>query len=179
MVDRPLYTERLYAELSAAPSVKLLVGMKRSGKSSILRLLRDELARRAVPKQNIIAFSFEGLENPDVTESAELYDAVAKKATAAEGRPYLFLDEPQRVYGWERAALHLLHDFDMDIYISGSSGAVVSPSALAILDEHCSVINVTTLSFAEYLTFRERVAKTEDAPRELARYIMTGGFPAL
>ncbi|MDR2421182.1 MAG: ATP-binding protein [Oscillospiraceae bacterium] len=179
MIDRPLYTDRLRAGLDAPPSVKLLVGMKRSGKSSVLRLLRDELARRGVPRQNIIAFGFEGLENPDMTESAELYDAVAKRASTASGQLYLFLDEPQRVYGWERAALHLLYDHAMDIYVSGSNSAAASPSALATLDERCEVINVTTLSFGEYLTFRERFAKLEDTRRELARYIMTGGFPAL
>ncbi|MDR1328181.1 MAG: ATP-binding protein [Oscillospiraceae bacterium] len=178
MINRPLYTDRLLAGLGS-PSVKLLAGMKRSGKTTILRTLRDELAQRGAPRQNIAVYSFEGLENADITESAELYDAVSKRIAAAPGRFYLFLDEPQRVYSWERAVLHLLHDFDVDIFVSGSNSAVVSPSVLAILDERCEVINVSTLSFSEYLTFREGIASLEDTPRELARYIMTGGFPAL
>ncbi|MDR0445668.1 MAG: ATP-binding protein [Oscillospiraceae bacterium] len=180
MIDRPLYTNRVFTE-SVAPSAKLLTGMKRAGKSSVMQMARDELTRRGAPKQSIIHLSFEGLENSGITESAELYDAVTKRVAAAPdaGRIYLFLDEPQRVYGWERAALHLMHDLGVYIYAAGSNSDIVSPSVLATLEDRCEIINVTTLSFTEYLIFRESFTRIEDIQRELARYIMQGGFPTL
>ncbi|MDR0839219.1 MAG: ATP-binding protein, partial [Oscillospiraceae bacterium] len=178
MINRPIYLERVFAE-TEKPVVKILVGMKRSGKSSILQLVREELAALGVAKQNIVALSFEGLENAEITDSSELYDAVTRRVGAAPGRIHIFFDEPQRVYGWEKAALHLLHDFDSDIYVSGSNSSVISPSVTAILDDRYSIFEVNPLSFSEYLTFREGYTAPEDTARELARYIMTGGFPAL
>ncbi|MDR0906642.1 MAG: ATP-binding protein [Oscillospiraceae bacterium] len=178
MLKRTLYTERVLAA-AAEPSVKILTGMKRSGKTTILGLVRDELSARGVARSNIVSMSFEGLENAEITDSSELYSAITARIGAAEGRVYIFLDEPQRVLGWERAALHLLHDLDSDIYISGSNASVVSPSVTAILEDRYEVFPITPLSFSEFLEFRESYTTTEDTARELARYVMTGGFPAL
>ena len=178
MLNRSLYLNQLLDGIKT-PSVKILTGMRRSGKSGVLQLLRDALTARGVAKQNIITLGFEGLENASITDSSTLYDAVSQRVGAAQGRVYLFLDEPGRVRIWERAALHLLHDFDMDIYVAGSNSTVTSPSVLAILEECNSIYQIGPLSFSEYLEFRESYAQPEDNQREFARYIMLGGFPTL
>ena len=178
MISRPLYLGKLIAGLQT-PSVKILTGMRRSGKSGILQLLRDTLAARGVAKQNIITLSFEGLENSGITDSSSLYEAVTARVGATQGRIYLFLDEPGRIRVWERAALHLLHDLDIDIYVAGSSNAVASPSVLAILEECSQIYQIGPLSFSEYLEFRNSYTQSEDDQREFARYIMLGGFPTL
>ncbi|NLB29962.1 MAG: ATP-binding protein [Clostridiales bacterium] len=178
MINRPLYLDHLLNELHT-PSVKILTGMRRSGKSGILQLLRDALASRGVAKQNIITLSFEGLENSLITDSSSLYEAVTQRVGAAQGRIYLFLDEPARIRTWARAALHLLHDLDIDIYVAGSGSAIASPSVLAILEECSRFFHVGSLSFSEYLEFRSSYAQLEDDQREFARYTMLGGFPML
>jgi predicted AAA+ superfamily ATPase len=152
--------------------------MKRSGKTSILQLLQEELQSRGVARRNIIYLSFEGLENLAITDYQALYDAVKARATPEE-RPYLFLDEVQRVHGWEKAALHLMHDLDADIYVAGSNSAITSKSVLAVLEDRYYLFDIFPLSFGEYLSFRSTYTTPEDTSRELVRYLMTGGFPAL
>jgi len=177
MLKRTNYTDRILSVTK--PSAKILTGMKRSGKTTILALVRDELSARGVARANMITMSFEGLENIDVTDSSELYSAVSARIGEMTGKIYIFLDEPQRVLGWERAVLHLMHDFDSDIYISGSNSSVVSPSVTAILEDMHTIIPIAPLSFAEFLEFRASYITPEDTARELARYVMTGGFPAI
>jgi predicted AAA+ superfamily ATPase len=177
LLKRPLYTERILRRADK-PAVKILHGMKRSGKTSLLQLLQEELQARGVPKKNMIYLSFEGLENTAVHDYQSLYDVIEARIPK-EGRPYLFLDEVQRVYGWEKAALHLLHDIDADIYAAGSNGSIISKNVLAVLDEHQYTFEIFPLSFSEYLTFREAYTAPEEMSRELARYLMTGGLPTL
>ena len=178
MLNRSHYLNQLLDGLKT-PSVKILTGMRRSGKSGLLQLLRDALTARGVQKQNIITLAFEGLENSAIGDSSALYEVVSQRIGGAFGRIYLFLDEPGHVRQWERAALHLLHDFDIDIYVAGSNNTVTTPSVMAILEECCDVFNIGPLSFSEYLEFRESYTQPEDTQREFARYIMLGGFPAM
>jgi len=178
MINRSHYLNQMLEGLKT-PSVKILTGIRRGGKSGVLQLLRDVLTARGVQKQNIITLGFEGLENSAISDSSALYDAVSQRLASVQGRVYLFLDEPGRVRIWERAALHLLHDFDIDIYVAGSNNSVTSPSVLAILDECSSIYNIGPLSFSEYIEFRETYTQPEDTQREFARFIMLGGFPAL
>ncbi|MDR2502540.1 MAG: ATP-binding protein [Oscillospiraceae bacterium] len=177
LIKRPQYTEKIL-QYADRPSVKILRGMKRSGKTAILQLLQEEFLARGVMKKNIVYMSFEGLENAAVTDYQSLYDAIAARVTPGE-RTYLFLDEAARVYGWEKAALHMLHDFDADIYVAGSNGAITTKNTLAVLEEHHELFDVYPLSFAEYIAFRETHAQAEDIQRELVRYLMFGGFPSL
>ena len=177
MLKRTLYTDRILSVTE--PCARILTGMKRSGKTTILGLVREELFARGVSRSNMITMSFEGLENLEVVDSSALYSAVSARIGATEGHVHIFLDEPQRVPTWERAVLHLLHDFDADIYVSGSNSAILSPSVTAILEGKYQVFPIAPLSFSEFLDFRDSYTKTEDTARELARYVMTGGFPTL
>jgi len=177
MIQRLLYTERILSVKE--PSIKILTGMKRSGKTTILALVRDELAARGIARGNIIVMSFEGLENVEITDWSELYSAISARVSGVSGRVYVFLDEPQRIAGWERAALHLTHDFSLDLYVSGSSAAILSPTVTAILEDKYVVFPIAPLSFSEFLEFRESYTQPDDTARELARYVMMGGFPAL
>ena len=177
MLKRTLYTDRILS--ATEPCAKILTGMRRSGKTTILALVREELFARGISRSNMITMNFEGLENVEIIDSSALYSAVSARINGLTGRVYIFLDEPQRVPTWERAVLHLLHDFDADIYISGSSSAVLSQSVTAILEGQYMVFPIAPLSFSEFLDFRTSYTKPDDVARELARYVMTGGFPTL
>ncbi|MDR3311224.1 MAG: ATP-binding protein [Oscillospiraceae bacterium] len=177
MLRRRTYADDIlkYADTG---TVKILTGMKRAGKTSVLLSVQDELAARGVPKKNIVNLSFEGLENSAIEDYQSLYAAVSAKAEQDE-KLYVFLDEVQRVVGWEKAALHLMHDANADIYAAGSNAKITDKSVMAVLENRVKVFEILPLSFSEYLEFRGQYAQTEDIPRELVRYLLTGGFPDL
>ncbi|MDR0915924.1 MAG: ATP-binding protein [Oscillospiraceae bacterium] len=177
MLKRRDYAERVQAK-SGESTVKILTGMKRAGKTSVFQMLQDDIAARGVAKKNIVYLSFDGMENAAIDDYQALYDAVAARAVPDE-RIFVFLDEIQRVHGWEKAALHLLHDVDAELYVAGSNAQITDVNVLAVLDGRYEIIEILPLSFSEFLSFRDSTGEAEDLSRELARFLMIGGFPAL
>ena len=178
MILRPQYIEKIMPYVDT-PFVKVLTGVRRSGKSTILKMIMDEVEKRGVPQEHILAYSFDSLQYEDMT-AKELYEEV-KNRLVQGGKTYLFLDEIQEVDSWEKAVNSFMTDFDVDVYVTGSNSRMLSSEISTYLTGRYVSFRVFPLSFAEYMEFRKcygfgaNLSKNE----EFARYIRMGGFPAI
>ena len=173
---RPLYLDKLLA-FKDTEFIKVLVGMRRCGKSSLLQLFSQHLVDEGVSRDRIIEMNFEAAEYLDVSDCASLLDRVEQRAAAAapaEGRFYLMLDEVQLVAQWEKAVNALRVRGDFDIYLTGSNAYLLSSQLATLLSGRYVEVDVYPLSFRELAAFVDC-----DHPDEalLARYMAYGGLP--
>ena len=176
MINRPLYTDRIMA-YADTPFVKVLTGVRRCGKSTILKMLMEKLQKeKAVFPEQIVSLRFDSMEYDDMT-AKDMY-AAAKGKLYPNVRTYFFLDEVQEIDGWEKVVNSLATDFDTDIYVTGSNSRMMSSEIATYLTGRYIAFRIYTLSFAEYLTFKKQYAEIKDVHAELAEYIRLGGFPA-
>jgi len=156
------------------PVIKVLAGIRRCGKSTLLEMLRDELQRDGVPADHIVKMSYTSEDFDDGMTDKEMYRDILEKMSGA-GRYYLLLDEVQEIEGWEKAVNSLLEKGNTDIYVTGSNSKLMAGEISTYLSGRYITIPVYTLSFAEYLSFKESTGR---APRELlTEYLRLGGFP--
>lgn len=173
MILRPRYLDiiRNYRDV---PLVKILAGIRRCGKSTILEMLREELLSGGIPSDHVITMRYTSENFDDGMTSKEMYQGIKEKM-ADDGRYYLLLDEVQEVDGWEKAINSLLEDADTDIYVTGSNSKLMSSEISTYLTGRYISIPVYTLSFAEYLAFKKNSKLSEK--ELLNEYIRMGGFP--
>ena len=173
MIIRPQYLETL-KKFRDAPLVKILAGVRRCGKSTILEMLRAELLKSGVAEERIIGRRYTSEEFDNGMTSKDMYNEIKAKLTES-GKYYLLLDEVQEIAGWEKAVNSLLEDADTDIYVTGSNSKLMSSELSTYLTGRYVSVPVYTLSFAEYLDFKQERKQT---PKELlGEYIRMGGFP--
>lgn len=175
MIDRPLYVNRIMAYVDT-PFVKVLSGVRRCGKSTILKMIMKGLRARGIPEERIVSYRFDSMEYEDM--SAKQMYAELKSRLASDGKTYLFLDEVQEISGWEKVVNSIATDFDVDLYVTGSNSRMMSSEISTHLTGRYIAFQIYTLSFAEYLTFKARYAEVGKPREELAEYIRLGGFPA-
>lgn len=176
MIYRPLYVDRIMPYVDT-PFVKILTGVRRCGKSTMLKMIIERLeTERNISSERIVSCRYDSMEYEDMT-AKQMY-AQLKGRLCPNGKTYLFLDEVQEVQGWERVVNSLASDFDVDIYITGSNSRMMSSEISTYLTGRYVSFRVFTLSFCEYLTFRSKFAAVRDPKDELADYVRLGGFPA-
>ena len=175
MIERPLYVDKIMA-YTDTPFVKILTGVRRCGKSTILKMIMEHLRDRGVPENRIVSYRFDSMEYEDMT-AKQMY-AELKGKLCPDGRTYFFLDEVQEIPGWEKVVNSLQSDFDVDLYVTGSNSRMMSSEISSYLTGRYVAFRVYTLSFREYLTFKGQYTAAEEPRRELANYIRLGGFPA-
>lgn len=175
MIDRPLYVNRIMAYVDT-PFVKVLSGVRRCGKSTILKMIMEKLRVRGIPEERIVSYRFDSMEYEDM--SAKQMYAELKSRLASDGKTYLFLDEVQEISGWEKVVNSIATDFDVDLYVTGSNSRMMSSEISTHLTGRYIAFQIYTLSFAEYLTFKARYDEVGTPREELAEYIRLGGFPA-
>lgn len=179
LVDRPLYLERITRFIDA-PVVKVLTGLRRSGKSRLLELTSQHLRERGVPAERILHLNFDSLEWSHL-RSADALAAHIAKALPAQGRGYVLLDEIQEVFEWERLVNSLVAEGRMDVYITGSNSRLLSGELATYIAGRYVTIDVWPLSFQEYLAFSASYSD-RDASRtdeEFTRFLRFGGFPGV
>ena len=175
MFDRPLYVDRIMAFVDA-PFIKILTGVRRCGKSTILKLIMKRLVEeRGIAPEQIVSYRFDSMEY-DGYSAREMY-ALLKGTLAPQRRTYLFLDEVQEIEGWEKVVNSLATDFDVDIYLTGSNSRMMSSEIATYLTGRYVAFRIYTLSFGEYLFFKSHYAEVSDPKQELAEYVRLGGFP--
>ncbi len=153
---------------------KILEGILRCGKSTILEMLEEDLIKSGIPADRIISMRYTSEDFDEGMTDKELYHGIKEKMTEG-GRYYLLLDEVQEVAGWEKAVNSLLEDADTDIYVTGSNSKLMSGEISTYLTGRYISIPVFTLSFAEYMEFKHSSVHT--AKELLNEYIRMGGFP--
>lgn len=208
MIPRPEYIEKIMA-YADTPFVKILSGVRRSGKSTIMKMIIGVLKERGIKDVHILHYNFDSMQYSQIKTAQQLYESVADEL-ALGGKFYLFLDEVQEIQDWEKAVNSFMVDFDVDIYVTGSNSRMMSSEISTYLTGRYIQFRVFPLSFEEYLTFRSwyqgNSAGFSDgtgygggsAPgggnidgtgfgdniestryHEFARYLRYGGFPAV
>lgn len=173
MIIRTYYMEIL-KKYRNVPLVKLLSGIRRCGKSTILEMLRGDLIADGIAQDHIIEMRYTSEMITVEMTHGEMYDNIKRKMID-DNRYYLLLDEVQEIDGWERAVNSLLEDGNVDIYVTGSNSKLMSGEISTYLSGRYIQIPIFTLSFAEYLEFKKTSGKS--LKELLNEYIRRGGFP--
>lgn len=155
---RPNYLKKLIGFKDTEP-VKVITGIRRCGKSSLLKLMIEHLKQNGVLPSQILYVNFESFEFVEFN-STKLYNYV-KERIVANKRMYLFFDEVQRVKNWENAINAFRVDFNCDIYITGSNAYLLSSEYATYLSGRCVEIKMLPLSFVEFIDFNDLSLKTE------------------
>ena len=177
MINRPIYVDKIMA-YADTPFVKILTGIRRCGKSTILKMLIDKMKERGIHEEQILHYSFDSLEYEDIKTAKALF-AHFKQHLFLKGKTYLFLDEIQEVKSWEKVVNSLMADYDVDIYVTGSNSRMMSSEISTYLTGRYIAFRIYPLSFSEYMTFRKEYTEILDSYTELANYLRLGGFPAV
>lgn len=175
MIIRPDYIKAITPFVDA-PLVKILSGVRRCGKSTILAMMADELNSRGISRDNIIERRYNEMDIDDNFTAKDMYNDL-KAAISGKGRCYLFLDELQEIDGWEKAVNDLMESCDVDIYVTGSNSKLMSGEISTYLTGRYVSIPVYTLSLREYIEFKKK--DPSDARSVFDEYIQYGGFPVI
>lgn len=176
MIERPLYLDKIMPFVDT-PFVKILTGVRRCGKSTILKMIIKKLREeKHVDDEQILNYRFDSMEYEDMT-TKELYLELKSKILQSK-KTYLFLDEIQEIEGWEKVVNTLASDFDVDIYITGSNSRMMSSEISTYLTGRYITFHIYTLSFEEYLMFKKSYTTLKDLKQEFSQYVRLGGFPA-
>ncbi len=179
MILRENYLQQI-SPLIDKPFIKVLTGIRRCGKSVILTQLIDLLRKSGILESKIIYYNFESLSHIEIDDYLKLYTEIKTKISDNE-RYYILLDEIQEVKEWEKAVNSLLSDSNVDIYITGSNSRLLSSELSTYIAGRYVEFEISTLSFAEYILFKEiRLSKRiENIYAEFLIYIRLGGFPSI
>lgn len=176
MIYRAMYVDKIMA-YTDTPFVKILTGVRRCGKSTILKMIMQELeTKRNVLPERIVSYRFDSMEYEDMTAKQMFIEL--KKRISKDGRTYFFLDEMQEIKDWEKVVNSLASDYDVDIYITGSNSRMMSSEIATYLTGRYVSFRIYTLSFSEYLLFKSSYAKVDEPKKELVNFVRLGGFPA-
>lgn len=176
MNNRDIYLKRLVA-FQDKPLIKVITGMRRSGKSVLMGLYRDHLLLHGVQESQIIGMNLESFDYANITDAKALYEAI-KNRMKESGHYYILLDEVQLVDQWEKAVNAFRVDFDADVTITGSNAYLLSSELSTLLSGRYVEIRLFPLSFKEYLDFCP-LGDSEDRMDLFARYLRYGGLPTI
>lgn len=157
--------------------VKIVTGIRRCGKSSLLDLFHQHLLNHGVAGSNIIHMNLESLRYRDLKDYLVFYDYVSERI-AKSGKTYLIFDELQVIEHWEKAIESFRLDFDVDIYITGSNAYLLSTEFSTLLSGRYVEIRMLPLSFKEFLDFYE-FAPDISIEEKFQKYLQFGGMPIL
>lgn len=175
MIYREEYMQRLQA-FKDNKIIKVVTGLRRSGKSTLLKMFRDELLQNGVQPDQIQYINFELMKYDAVRTYKQLYDLVTEKALP-DKKNYLFFDEIQQVSGWEKTVNSLSLEYDADIYVTGSNAYLLSSELATLISGRYVEIKMLPLSFKEYYSYYRN---TEKSKEELFNdYLKYGGLPQL
>ena len=180
MIKRNLYLEEIKKYMNK-PIIKVITGMRRSGKSMILKLIQEELENVGIIKENIIYMNFESLIFMDIKDFETLYKHIIEKTSDKKGKIYILLDEIQEVKGWEKAINSFLVDLDVDIYITGSNANLLSSELATYIAGRYVEIKIYPLSFQEYIDFVSENNKENPLSLDeyFTQYLNFGGLPGI
>ena len=176
MIKREMYLKEIRNFIDK-PIIKVITGMRRSGKSMILKLISQELLEKGINSQNIIYINFESLIFSELTEFKKLYSYIIEKSQTLSGKVYILLDEIQEVQFWEKTINSFMVDLDCDIYITGSNANLLSSELATYIAGRYIEIKIYPLSFKEFIEFSkvnnpQQVLNTEEY---FEQYLQFGG----
>lgn len=170
------------------PIIKILTGMRRVGKSTILRQIAEELLKD-IPAKNIYFFNFEALEHLHIRDSLAFRDLIRERVKFNSDKVYLFFDEIQNIKNWEEVVNGMQVQFDCDIYLTGSNSSMLSGDLATLLAGRYVNFEIQAFTFSEFVELYRSIAVKAGSPSDLStelrsddlflKFIKLGGMPAL
>ena len=177
MKNRDLYLNQLI-QFKDKKLIKVITGLRRSGKSTLLSLFENHLITSGVDRNHIIRMNFESFEFDEITNYKELHAYINERILDPNKRHYILLDEVQQVFSWERVINSFLVDANVDIFITGSNAYLLSSELSTLLSGRYVEIKMQPLSFKEYLEFLDS-DKEMSLQEKFNQYLEYGGLPTI
>ena len=180
MTKRELYIEKIKPFIDK-DIIKVLTGIRRSGKSVMLKLIMEELKQNKIDEKQFININFENLINRELTTADKLHEYILKKASEIKKKCYIFLDEIQEVKDWEKCinSLRVNEEYDFDIYITGSDAKLLSGELSTYLAGRYVEFVIYPFSFKEFLETLKSIQQDVSTREAFQKYIKFGGMPFL
>ena len=180
MTKRELYIEKIKPFIDK-DIVKVLTGIRRSGKSVMLKLIMEELKQNKIDEKQFININFENLINRELTTADKLHEYILKKASEIKKKCYIFLDEIQEVKDWEKCinSLRVNEEYDFDIYITGSNAKLLSGELSTYLTGRYVEFVIYPFSFKEFLETLKSIQQDVSTREAFQKYVKFGGMPFL
>ncbi|QLL74949.1 ATP-binding protein [Lactobacillus crispatus] len=176
MIKRTIYLNQIEPFIDK-DIIKIITGIRRSGKSVLLQQIQTELVKRGKKQANFIYMNFENLQYEALLDYRDLNQELVKRIEQIDGKAYLFLDEIQKVASWEKTINSLRASYDCDIYITGSNFQLLSGELATEIAGRYVEIKVYPFSFAEFLEAIN--SDRQNLDRDFATYLELGGMPFL
>ena len=174
MIKRDFYLDKL-RQYRNTDEIKVICGIRRCGKTVLLKQLMDELIQDGIASDNIIFISFESSRYRHIKNDIELDKVILEKTKDIDGKIYLLFDEIQQVSNWEKSINSYRVDFDCDIYITGSNSKLLSGELVTLLSGRYITLDIFPFSFKELLEYYDGI----DEKILFNQYLNYGGFPSL
>ena len=180
MTKRELYIEKIKPFIDK-DIIKVLTGIRRSGKSVMLKLIMEELKQNKIDEKQFININFENLINIELTTADKLHEYILKKASEIKKKCYIFLDEIQEVKDWEKCinSLRVNEEYDFDIYITGSNAKLLSGELSTYLAGRYVEFVIYPFSFKEFLETLKSIQQDVSTREAFQKYVKFGGMPFL
>ena len=180
MIKRELYLNQIKRLIDKEP-IKIITGVRRSGKTYLLKSIQVELENRGIKKENIFLISFESMKYNKIENFKQLDECIISLTKNAKGKVYLLFDEIQNVENWEKSINACRVDLDCDIYITGSNSELLSGEMATLISGRYYQINIYPFSFAEFIQYKKEIEKidTTDLEKLFKEYVEYGGMPPI
>lgn len=178
MIKRKFYLEKI-VKLIDTEDIKVITGVRRCGKTVLLKQIIDELENRGIASENIIYMSFESSKYKNIRNDNDLDEFIFSKTNNLNGKIYLLFDEIQKVKNWEVSLNFYRVDLECDIYITGSNSQLLSGELATLISGRYISINMLPFSFKELIQYYDEMHENIDEIKLFEQYLSYGGFPGL
>ena len=178
MIKRKFYLEKI-VKLIDTEDIKVITGVRRCGKTVLLKQIIDELENRGIASENIIYMSFESSKYKNIRNDDDLDEFIFSKTNNLNLKIYLLFDEIQKVKNWEVSLNSYRVDLECDIYITGSNSQLLSGELATLISGRYISINMLPFSFKELIQYHDEMHENIDEIKLFEQYLSYGGFPGL
>ena len=178
MIKRKFYLEKI-VKLIDTEDIKVITGVRRCGKTVLLKQIIDDLENRGIASENIIYMSFESSKYKNIRNDDDLDEFIFSKTNNLNGKIYLLFDEIQKVKNWEVSLNSYRVDLECDIYITGSNSQLLSGELATLISGRYISINMLPFSFKELIQYYDEMHEKIDEIKLFEQYLSYGGFPGL
>ena len=176
MIKRKMYMNRIRPFIDQ-DLIKVLTGIRRSGKSIMLELIKEELIENGVRKDQLICFNFENMSYMHLCSAVALHEEIIKRCQTIEGKKYFFFDEIQEVKDWEKCINSLRVEMNCDIYITGSNAKLLSGELATYLAGRYVEFVIYPFSFSEFIDLYHTNYPDVSQSECFKKYLICGGMP--
>ncbi len=178
MIKRELYMNRIRPFIGT-DLVKVMTGIRRCGKSVMLELIKQEIMESGISSKQFISINFEDMRYSHLQTAQALHHEISERATAMNGKVYLFFDEIQEVTEWEKCINSLRVSLNCDIYITGSNAKLLSGELATYLGGRYVEFVIYPFSFGEFMELYRSISPNATVQQCFQKYILAGGMPYL